>query len=109
MYKILVTIICLLKGQKSQTLSLLQTNSMYIDDSHVIFHISKLTKTSRPNFNQKPLEFLAYLSEKVISVVRIVKLYLEKTANLRDKTGILSSLVMLHHMRWSQQKLLLVE
>ena len=81
---------------------------MHIDDSHVIFHISKLPKASKPNFNQKPLEFLAYPSEKVISVVKIVKLYLEKTPNLRDKTAILSSFVMLHHMRRSHQKLLLV-
>ena len=45
------------------TLSLLQTNSMYIDDRRVIFYILKLTKTSRPNFHQKPLEFLAYPSK----------------------------------------------
>ena len=73
--KILATIMCLLSGQRSQTLSLLQTNSMYIDDSRVIFYISKLTKTSRPNFHQKPLEFLTYPSEKAICVVRIIKLY----------------------------------
>ena len=76
---------CLLSGQRSLTLSLLQTNSMYIDDSRIIFYISKSTKTPRPNFHQKPLEFLAYLSEKAIRVVSIIKLYLDKTANLRDK------------------------
>ena len=53
---------------------------MYIDDSRVIFFISKLT-----NFHKKPLEFLAYPSEKAICVVRIIKLYLDKTANMRDK------------------------
>ena len=74
---------CLLSGQRSQTLSLLQTNSMYIDDSRVFS--TKLTKTSMPNFHQKALEFLAYPSEKAICVVRIIKLYLDKTANLRDK------------------------
>ena len=74
-----------ISGQRLQTLSLLQTNSVCIDDSRVIFYISKLTKTSRPNFHQKPLEVLAYLSEKTICVVRIIKFYLDKTANLRDK------------------------
>ena len=83
--KILATIVCLLNGQRLQTLSLLQTNSMYIHDSRVIFYISKLIKASRPNFHQKPLEFLAYPSEKAICVVRTIQLYLDKTANLRDK------------------------
>ena len=63
--KILATM-CLLSGQRSQTLSFLQTNSMYIDDSRVIFYIAKLTKTSRPNFHQKPVEYLAYSSEKAM-------------------------------------------
>ena len=83
--KVLATIMYLLSGQRSQTLSLLQTNLMYIDDSHAIFYRSKSTKTTRPNFHQKALEFLAYPSEKTICVVRIMKLYLNKTTNLRDK------------------------
>ena len=58
---------------------------MYIDDSRVIFYISKLTKTSRPNFHQKPLQFPSYPSEKAMCVIRIIKLYLDKTANFRDK------------------------
>ena len=51
----------------------------------VVFFSTKLTKTSMPNFHQKALEFLAYPSEKAICVVRIIKLYLDKTANLSDK------------------------
>ena len=98
--KILATM-CLLSGQRSQTLSLLQTNSMYIDDRRVIFYILKLTKTSRPNFHQKPLEFLAYPSKKAICVVRIIKLYLDKTVNLRNENMIPSLLVLLRHMRRS--------
>ena len=58
---------------------------MHVDDSRVIFYISKLTKTSRPNFHQKPIEILAYPSEKPICVVRIIKLHLDKSSNLRDK------------------------
>ena len=83
--KVLAAIMSLISGQRSQALSLLQTNSMYVGDSRVTFYISKLTKTSRPNFHQKLLEFLAYPSEKTICVVRIIKLYLDKKANLRDK------------------------
>ena len=62
---------------------------MYINDSCAIFYISKLTKTPRPNFHQMPLEFLAYPTGMccyvLICVVRINKLYLDKTASLRDK------------------------
>ena len=80
--KILATIMCLLSGQRSQTFLLLQNNSMYSHVSRVIMYISKLTKTSRPNFHQKPLEFSAYPSEKTICVVTMIELYLDKTANL---------------------------
>ena len=58
---------------------------MRIDYNRVIFYISKLTKSSMPNFYQKSLEWLAYPSEKAICVIRIIKLYLDKTANLRNK------------------------
>ena len=69
----------LLSGKSSEKLGSLQTNSMYIDGCCVIFYISKLTKTSRPNFHQKLLEFLAYPSDNLLCIIRMLKLYLDKT------------------------------
>ena len=49
--KILANIMCLLSGQRSQTLSLLQTNSMYIDDSRVFFY--KINKNLNAQFSSE--------------------------------------------------------
>ena len=80
----LATIMCLLGSQRSQTLASLQTNSIYTDEYCVIFDLSKLTKSSRPNFHQKLLEFLAYLSDNLLCVVKMTKLNLDKTSRNKD-------------------------
>ena len=96
-----------IKWAEVTKLSILQTNSMYIDDSRVFFYISKLTKTLRLNFHQKPIECLPYPSEKAICVVRIIKLYSDKTANLRDKNRYSFFITFVTHMRQTHKKLLL--
>ena len=83
--KTLATLMCLLSGQTSQTLSVLQTNYKHSDNSRIIFYIPQLVKTSRPNFHQDPLEFLAYQTDKAICVVRLINLYIDKTSNLRSE------------------------
>ena len=73
----LAAIMCLLSGQRSEKMASFQTNLMYFDDCRVVFYISKLTKTSRPSFHQKPLEFLTYPSDNLLYVIRMLKLYLK--------------------------------
>ena len=73
---------CLLSGQRSQTLSSLK---MCIDEHRSIFYISKLLKSTRPGFHQHPLEFVAYPTDKCLCVVRLIRLYLRKISTLRKK------------------------
>ena len=71
----LATLMCLVSGQRSQTLSSLKMDTMYTDEHRSIFYISKLLKSTRPGFQQHPLEFVAYP----------IRLYLRKTSTLRKK------------------------
>ena len=61
--KILATM-CLLSGQRSQTLSFLQTNSMYIDDSRVIFYIGKINKNLKAQFSSEASRIFSILIRK---------------------------------------------
>ena len=83
--KALATLMCLLSGQRSQTLSSLKMDTMYIDEHRSIFYISKLLKSTRPGFHQHPLEFVTYPTDKCLCVVRLIRLYLRKTSTLRKK------------------------
>ena len=55
--KKLATLMYILNGQRSQTMSLLNTHYMHIDENHYIFYIASLLKTARPGFHQHPFEF----------------------------------------------------
>ena len=81
--KTLATMMCLLRGQRSQTLASLSTDCMHLNNSGCVFYISKLLKTSRPKSHQQPIEFKAYPHDVSLCVVALIKLYLDKTAALR--------------------------
>ena len=74
---------CLLSGQRSQTLFSLSLDCMYLNNSGCVFYISKLLKTSRPKSHQQPTEFKPYPHDVSLCVVALIKLYLDKTAALR--------------------------
>ena len=81
--KILATMMCLLSGQRLQTLVSLSPDYMYLNNSRCVFYISGLLKTSRPKSHQQPVEFKAYPHDVSLCVVALIKLYLHKTAALR--------------------------
>lgn len=84
--KNLATLMCLLSGQRSQTMSVLNTKFMYIDDCQCIFYIASLLKTSRPGFHQQPLEFLKY-SDQNLCIINYINKYLALTKDLRHNDG----------------------
>ena len=49
---VLATTMCLLRGQRSQTLVSLSTDYMYLNNSGCVFYIPKLSKTSHPRSHQ---------------------------------------------------------
>ena len=74
---------CLLSGQRLQTLVSLSTDCIYLNNSGCVFYISKLLKTSRPKSHQQPIESKAYPHDVSLCAVALIKLYLDKTAELR--------------------------
>ena len=83
--KMLATMMCLFRGQRSQTLVSLSTDCMYLNNSGRVFYISKLLKTSRPKSHQQPIEFKACPDVVSLCVVALIKIYLDKTAPLTHK------------------------
>ena len=81
--KILATMMCLLGGQRLQTLASLSTDYMYLNNSVCVFYISKLIKTSRPKFHQQPIEFKAYPHDVSLCLVALIKLYLDKNSSTK--------------------------
>ena len=90
--KCLVTLMCLLCGQRVQTMSALRTDYMHIDSNSVVFYVPSLLKTTRPGFHQEPLKLMAY-HDKDICPLELTKMYLDQTKQLRsnDKTGLFLS------------------
>ena len=84
--KKLATLMCILSGQRSQTMSLLNINYMHLDESHCIFYIASLLKTTRPGFHQHPLEFMRY-TDQSLCVIIYIKRYLLETKELRHSDG----------------------
>ena len=74
---------CLLSGQRLQTLASLSTDYMYLNNSVCVFYISKLKKTSRPKFHQQPIEFKAYPHDVSLCLVALIKLYLDKNSSTK--------------------------
>ena len=84
--KYLAILICILRGQRSQTMSLLNTNYIYIDENHCIYHIASLLRTARPDFHQHPFEFRRY-TDQSLCFITYIKRYLLETEELRHSEG----------------------
>ena len=80
------TLMWILSGQRSQTMSLLNTNHMHINENHCIFNIASLLKITRPCFYQQPLEFRRYNNQSLY-VITYIKWYLLETKKLRHSDG----------------------
>ena len=84
--KKLATLMCILSGQRSQTMSLLNINYMHIDENHCIFNIASLLKVTRPGFHQHHLEFRRYTDQSLCGIT-YVKRHLLETKELRHSDG----------------------
>lgn len=84
----LATLMCLLSGQRAQTLGSLKLEDMHLDEEKCVFYISSLMKQSRPKFHPAPLEFLAFSKNDNICVVQCITDYLERTKELRKNMSL---------------------
>ena len=74
---------CILSGQRSQTITLLSTETMYAAVEKCILFVYNLLKQSRPKHHQQPWEFLAYSCNPALYAVHNLHEYLNRTSLLR--------------------------
>ena len=77
-------LLCLLSGQRCQTIFSLSLDNMSIEDSKVRFTITEKLKHTRAGTHQKPLEFLPYPIDQKLCIVNHLKVYLDKTKSIRN-------------------------
>ena len=82
--KKLTTLLCILSGQRSQSLSKLYIQHMHKEDSVITFFIPKLLKTTTPTFHQQPLEFVYFPQDVNTCVYTCLVDYMERTRLIRE-------------------------
>lgn len=76
-------LLCLLSGQRCQTIKLLNIDHMDVMADRYIFHVNSKVKQTRPGKHINPLEFIAYPSEESLCVVSHLNEYIRKTSSFR--------------------------
>lgn len=93
----LAFLLCLLSGQRCQTIYKLSLDNMSTEESRITFVITEKLKHTRVGTHQKPLEFLAYPIDRNLCIVTHLKEYLAKTTPLRnDEKQLLISCIRPH-------------
>lgn len=85
----LLMLMLLQSGQRMQTIHVLDVLDMDLSSERVVFYVTSLLKTSRPNHHKSEVRFEAYHLDPSLCVVKALKDYLKRT--LRDR-GAVSSL-----------------
>ena len=87
--KKLVTLLCILSGQRAQSIANLNLGFMHHTSDMYTFYIPEILKTTTPTFHQTPLEFDAFEEDKRLCAVDCLDEYIERTKligdNLNDK------------------------
>ena len=80
----LTTMLCLLSGQRSQSIGYLFPEHMHKSDTIFTFYIPKMLKTTTPMFHQEPLEFEAFPHNTNLCVYKCLEAYLNRTELIRE-------------------------
>ena len=89
-------LLCLLSGQRCQTISYLSLDHMDLTDEKCVFVIMNKVKQSRVGHHTKPLEFLAYPQEKSLCILTHLREYITRTKTIRSSQQLLISYVKPH-------------
>ena len=82
--KKLVTLLCILSAQRSQSIAHLYEEHMVRDDRQYTFYIPKILKSTTNLFHQDPLEFQAFTPNSKLCVHNCLDEYLGRTRNIRE-------------------------
>ena len=80
----LVVLAALTSGQRCQSLSLMNINSVQIGTNYVKFVIEELTKTSQVGKPRTEVNVIAYPHDHLLCVTSVLKVYLQKTKKFRS-------------------------
>ena len=81
--KCTAVLMCLLTGQRSQTIAFLDLDYMHLDQDKAVFYIPSLLKQSRPTFHQDPLEFKKFPEDDKICPLKFITNYINYTSCIR--------------------------
>ena len=82
--KKLCTLLCLLSGQRCQTISFLDLKYSHLSHGKYTFAINQILKTSKPGKHQPPLEYCTYPENGKLCVVACLTEYKKRTELIRE-------------------------
>lgn len=82
----LATFLCLLTGQRCQTIHKFDITYIQLFDDRYFVHIREKLKHTRPGNHQDPFEFKSFPQDKKLCVVECLKAYINRTEELRGKS-----------------------
>ena len=82
--KKLCTLLCLLSGQRSQSMHVLKVKKSVYNHGTYAFYIDKVIKTTKPGNHQKPLEFREFPYNEKLCVVNCLHEYIKRTELIRE-------------------------
>ena len=86
-----VILLCLLSGQRNQTVKVLDIKDMLLEKGKCTFFMKRPVKTTKPGFHQSSIVFLEYPSNRKICIVTTITHYLEMTKDLRTTDQLILS------------------
>lgn len=93
--KKLCVLLCLLSGQRCQSIAALDLEMSHFSTEKVTFAFKKVLKTTKPGHHQKPLEFITFSTNKQLCVVNCLLEYRKRTDLVRENLeGTPSSLIL---------------
>ena len=82
--KNLCTLLCLLSGQRVQSLQALKLSKSSLSNGTFSFYIDQVLKTTKPGKHQKPLEHGEFNSNKKLCVFTCLRKYISRTELIRE-------------------------
>ena len=81
--KKLCTLLCLLSGQRCQTIASLDLNFSDQSSENFTFAINKVIKTAKPDKHQEPTEYFSHQQNEKLCVLNCLREYIRRTKLIR--------------------------
>ena len=85
--KKMTMLLCLLTGQRCQTLTKLDINLMQTLQDKIVFTVGEKLKTTRPGRHLQPIELTSYDQDKTLCIVSHLQTYIANTHHLRGQNS----------------------